>query len=179
VPSPREILRLKYRPAKVRILFVGESPPHSGRFFYERNSGLYRAVRDAFRVVDPTLGDENFLAAFRDAGCYLIDLCRTPVDHLDRKSRERICVRYEASLGRQIEALAPETIVTVVRSIRGNVDTAILRIGWNGDVVDLPYPGRWVRNRKEFIRLLVRELRRRAHHPTMPGPVLETKSRRL
>jgi hypothetical protein len=171
VPSPREILRLKYRPAKVRILFVGESPPHSGRFFYERNSGLYRAVRDAFRVVDPSLGDDNFLPAFQDAGCYLIDLCRTPVDHLDRKSRERMRVRYEASLGRQIEALAPETIITVVRSIRGNVDAAILLTGWKGDVVDLPYPGRWVRNRKEFIKLLVRELKQRARYPRMAGPI--------
>jgi hypothetical protein len=171
VPSPQEVLRLKYRPAKVRILFVGESRPYSGRFFYERNSGLYRAVRDAFRIVEPTLGDDNFLAAFQDAGCYLIDLCRTPVDHLDRKSRERMCVRYEASLGRQIEALTPETIVTVVRSIRRNVDAAILRTAWKGDVVDLPYPGRWVRNRKEFINLLVRELKRRARHPSLAGPI--------
>ncbi len=161
MPSPQEILRLEHRPTKVRILFVGESPPHSGRFFYERNSGLYRAVRDAFRVVEPTLGDDNFLAAFRDAGCYLIDLCLSPVDQLDRKSRLKMCVRNEASLGRQIEALAPESIITVVRSIRRNVDAAILRTGWKGNVVDLPYPGRWVHNRKEFIKLLVRELKRR------------------
>ncbi len=161
MPNPQEILRLKYRPAKVRILFVGESPPASGRFFYERNSGLYRAVRDAFRVVQPTLGDDNFLPAFQDAGCYLVDLCLTPVDHLDRKSRLSVCIRSQASLSRQIETLAPETIITVVRSIRRNVDAAILRTGWKGNILDLPYPGRWVQNRKEFIKLLVRELKRR------------------
>ena len=159
--SPQEIVRRKHRPEQVRILFIGESPPASGRFFYERNSGLYRAVRDAFQVIDPCLGDNNFLPAFQDAGCYLVDLCLTPVDHLDRKSRLRMCVRSEASLGRRIQMLAPETIVTVVRSIRPNLDAAIQRTDWKGDIVDLPYPGRWVRNRKEFIKLLVRELKRR------------------
>jgi hypothetical protein len=29
----REILRRSFRPARVRVLFVGESPPASGRFF--------------------------------------------------------------------------------------------------------------------------------------------------
>lgn len=32
-------------------------------------------MRDAFIAVDPTISDENFLKRFRDAGCYLIDLC--------------------------------------------------------------------------------------------------------
>jgi len=31
----RERLRKRYRPSPVRILFVGESPPASGRFFYQ------------------------------------------------------------------------------------------------------------------------------------------------
>jgi hypothetical protein len=44
----RERLRRRYRPDGVRILFVGEAPPASGRFFYQADSGLYRAVRDTF-----------------------------------------------------------------------------------------------------------------------------------
>ena len=33
--AARERLRRRYRPARVRILFVGEAPPASGRFFYQ------------------------------------------------------------------------------------------------------------------------------------------------
>lgn len=36
----REILRRAWRPVEVQLLFVGESPPFSGRFFYQRDSGL-------------------------------------------------------------------------------------------------------------------------------------------
>ena len=46
--SAREGLRNRYCPDSVRILFVGKSPPASGRFFYQADSGLYRAVREAF-----------------------------------------------------------------------------------------------------------------------------------
>jgi hypothetical protein len=51
----RERLRLRYRPVLIRLLFIGESPPASGRFFYRQDSGLYRAIRDAFRRQDTIL----------------------------------------------------------------------------------------------------------------------------
>jgi hypothetical protein len=45
----REALRESFRPKPIRILFVGEAPPASGRFFYSANSGLYRAMRDVLK----------------------------------------------------------------------------------------------------------------------------------
>jgi hypothetical protein len=59
-----ERLRRRYRPARVRLLFIGESPPASGRFFYRQDSGLYGAIRDAFRGIDPSITDETFLGIF-------------------------------------------------------------------------------------------------------------------
>ena len=44
----KERLRQRQRPRRVIILFVGEAPPASGRFFYQADSGLYRAIREAF-----------------------------------------------------------------------------------------------------------------------------------
>jgi hypothetical protein len=52
----REHLRKHYRPDRVRILFVGESPPASGRFFYQADSGLYRAATAAGPLPPPNLG---------------------------------------------------------------------------------------------------------------------------
>lgn len=40
-----EELRRKYRPDKVLALFVGESAPAGGTFFYAGNSQMYRYVR--------------------------------------------------------------------------------------------------------------------------------------
>ena len=89
--SARERLRRSYRPKRVRMLFVGESPPASGRFFYQADSGLYRAVRGTFMRAFPEIRKDEFLAGFRDLGCYLVDLCGEPVDDLGAKQRKQIC----------------------------------------------------------------------------------------
>jgi hypothetical protein len=145
----REALRRSFRPVRVRVLFIGESPPASGRFFYARDSGLYRAMREAFRA-----DDENFLAAFQASGCYLVDLCAEPVDRMEAKARRAACLAGEESLARTIAELQPAVIGVLLRSIRQNVADAIARAGWVGEVIQLPYPGRWIRHRKAFIGIL-------------------------
>jgi len=155
----REKLRRRYRPPQLRLLFIGEAPPASGRFFYNRDSGLYRAIRDAFRAADPSITDETFLPIFQSSGCYLIDLCPRPVDHLDRQSRRLAHLAAEPSLGRTIKRLQPQSIVILVRSIQRNVERAACCAGWHGPLTDLPYPGRWLHHRKIFLEALVPQLR--------------------
>jgi hypothetical protein len=133
------------------MLFIGESPPASGRFFYARDSGLYRAMRDAFQAADAPIGDENFLPAFQASGCYLVDLCADPVDRLEAKKRRAACAAGEEPLSRIIAELRPITIAILLRSIAANVANAISRAGWQGELIQLPYPGRWARHRKAFI----------------------------
>jgi hypothetical protein len=147
----RETLRRKFRPAHIRLLFIGEAPPVSGRFFYQCDSGLYRAMRDAFRVVDDSIDDGNFLEVFHGAGCYLVDLCPEPVDHLDSKPRRAACRASEALLARIIAQLQPAMIATVVRSVQGNVVRSASRADWHGAFLHLPYPGRWSRHRDKFV----------------------------
>ncbi len=159
--TSRERLRRRYQPAKVRLLFIGEAPPASGRFFYQRDSGLYRAIRDAFCLLDPAVTDEGFLDTFQKAGCYLIDACGKPVDHLDVRSRRAACLASEAFLSRRIGMLQPSTIVILLRSIRSNVRRAVECAGWEGPMIELPYPGRWVRHREAFLRALVPQLKDR------------------
>jgi hypothetical protein len=139
----RERLRKRYRPERVRILFVGEAPPASGRFFYRANSGLYGAIRDTFLAAFPSLGKDEFLQSFAALGCYLVDLCGKPVDRMDKQSRERICHAGEERLARMLRQLRPKLIVTVVRSIESNVRRAQTLAKWMGVQIALPYPGRW------------------------------------
>jgi hypothetical protein len=141
-------------------LFVGEAPPASGRFFYQGDSGLYRAVRQAFIDADPSIADSDFLKTFHSLGCYLVDLCGRPVDRLNRRNRARICREGENSLAKTIEKLKPAVIISVVRSIEANVRRAQAQAGWKGVHIEVPYPGRWHRHRNGFLRILVPRLRR-------------------
>ena len=166
----RERLRKHYRPDRVRILFVGESPPASGRFFYQADSGLYRAVRETFYIAFPSLRKTNFLDSFRALGCYLVDLCAEPVDKMTRDARRSDCHSGEARLARMIRTLRPEIIITVVRSIGENVRRAREQAAWSGTHLELPYPGRWYRARLQFSRKLLTFLRKTVvpHHSPLP-----------
>ena len=159
--SSRERLRRQYRPRRVRILFVGEAPPASGRFFYRADSGLYRAICDTFMVAFPSLRSSRkpFLETFRDMGCYLVDLCGKPVDRMKLPLRRRVCRDGEPRLALRLRRLRPLAVVTVVRSIGNNVRRAEAAAGWSGLHVELPYPGRWHRFRMDFRRKLIPVLR--------------------
>jgi hypothetical protein len=142
------------------LLFIGESPPASGRFFYSGNSGLYRAMRAAFQIADSGIDDENFLDAFGARGCYLTDLSHDPVDHLEPALRREMRRRGEKSLARDIARLQPDIIAPVLRSIVRNVENAVALPDWRGQILHFPYPGRWSRHRKAFIEALVPVIRR-------------------
>lgn len=143
----------------MRLLFVGESPPASGRFFYQADSGLYRAMRSAFIAAFPSVRSDDFLDSFQALGCYLLDLCARPVDNLEPQKRKRICQEGEIRLAGGIQFLQPETMVTVVRSIFPNVERARNLAGWTGLHISLLYPGRWQHHRAAFEEALVPILR--------------------
>jgi hypothetical protein len=143
----------------VRVLFVGEAPPASGRFFYQRDSGLYRALLGAFASAFPGERDADFLETFRTLGCYLVDLCGEPVDDLDAESRAAAGRAGEGGLARTLARLRPEAVVTLVRAVVPNVRRAEARAGWTGERLDVPYPGRWHAHRQAFAALFVPWLR--------------------
>jgi hypothetical protein len=155
-----ERLRRTYRPRKVRILFVGESPPASGRFFYQADSGLYRATRQAFLKAFPDLCERDFLKSFRNLGCYLVDLCERPVDRLQPKARRKFRLEGEPHLTKIFRTLRPQIAIVMIRLISRNVQSSERRAKWSGRHIELPYPGRWTRHQAEFIRQLAPILRR-------------------
>jgi len=85
-----EKIRQRYAPDKIKLLLIGESPPDSGEFFYVKsNMTTYtsRAFKKAhgIKFIDNT----EFLKYFKDCGCFLDDLCHTPVDKSQNKEREK------------------------------------------------------------------------------------------
>ena len=85
-----EELRKSYKPDKVKILFVGESPPAGGTFFYNANSNLYRNTKKAFEIALEKEWSYDFLSDFKKMGCYLVDLCLIPVNKGMTKKEYRL-----------------------------------------------------------------------------------------
>lgn len=105
-------------------------------------------------------------------GCYLVDLCGSPVDRQLPSQRTRACRDGEIRLARILKRLRPEIVITVVRSIAGNVLRSQLHANWSGASVDLPYPGRWQRHRLAFRQELASALRKIYRRRRMkPAPV--------
>ena len=115
-------------------------------------------MRMAFQAAG--IDDENFLATFQQHGCYLTDLCDEPVDHLDPDQRRALRTAGEKDLARQLKRLRPVMIAPVLRSIAINVENAASLAGWQGRILQFPYPGRWRRHREAFIQTLEPIVRR-------------------
>ena len=77
----------------------------------------------------------------------------------------RPVLRALPELTLKIRRLKPSAIVTLVKSIQDNVRRAAVEARWRGPILELPYPGRWVRHREVFheglVPLLQQELSER------------------
>jgi hypothetical protein len=149
--SEREALRRSFLPERVRVLFVGESPPAGGTFFYSGDSMLYRATRDAFCAAFGSQFARLFLDRFAEAGCYLEDLCLEPINHLTSETRRAARRQGEASLAQRTRVLQPDAIVVLLKSIADNVARAASAAGYSSiERHVLTYPSRWHRHREAY-----------------------------
>jgi hypothetical protein len=135
-----EAIRAQYRPAKIKTLFIGESAPHSGHFFYCGDTQMLRYMRT---VVERGLGaSDNFLKTFMGYGWYLDDLVLSPVNQEKNKAKRRaLCLAAQNSLTKRIATYQPEAIVVLLKSIEPFVRGATAAAGSNAPVHVVPFPG--------------------------------------
>jgi hypothetical protein len=166
-----EDVRQRFLPERVTVLFVGESPPAGGTFFYLANSKLYEATKEAFiRAAPDLVRGSNFLERFAALGCYLDDLCLEPVNHLKMDNplaeakRLRLREEGEEPLASRIRQCAPSAIVVVMKGIEANVRRAATSANFSSIVIPaLPFPS-WKAHREQYVdelSNLVRSLRGR------------------
>ena len=139
------------------MLFVGESRPANGTFFYSGDSILHDAIREAFRPTFHDFGGVAFPTFFARLGCYLEDLCSAPVNKWKIKDPRRIKAREasEVSLAGRLEGTAPLEIILVMKAIAPNVSRALASAVITGAVHALPFPAR-PQHREEFVQVLSR-----------------------
>ncbi len=135
-----EELRQSFRPAAVKILFVGESVPASGKFFYAQDSILFSATRESFLNVFPSMRPATFLGAFRDMGCYLEDLCPLAVNNLDDLSRTTARIRSLPGFTERFTRLSPAIVIAVMREIAPYVQQAMDSARSEAPLYTLPFP---------------------------------------
>ena len=133
-PHNWEYLRANYQPNNIRVLFIGESPPASGKFFYRENSTLYYATKEAFN------NPSNFLIKFQNWGFFLDDLVLFPLNRFDDMKRKVERLDHQAELAARLMKYQPLAVVTVMKSIKSHVDTAIELAGLSVINYALPFP---------------------------------------
>ena len=136
--------RRKYRPAKVRVLLVGESAPSAGTHYYFANSKLFQAIRESARRVygAKTPAGLDFLPWAQAHGLWLVDLARFPVDDLGKAERRAAAWAGVRGLAQRLRRSQPKFVVAVLTSIQGPVWEAVEQSGIEAEVTALPFPSR-------------------------------------
>ena len=129
-----EELRQSFRPERITTLFVGESAPDSGRFFYSGDSSLFRAMKKVFG------NRESFLQDFERCGFYLDDLVLTPVNKLPNRERFRLRKEAVPQLAKRLIEYRPAAVVVVMRGIETVVRNAMHMAGVMYEPFCAPHP---------------------------------------
>lgn len=123
---PFEKNRKHHRPNIVKILYIAESRPDGGTFFYNYDSKLFSALKTAWEnALGKALTTQDFINLFIDTGCYLEDLCLEPVNKLpdeERKQKRKAAIPHLAS---RIKQHNPKAAIILMKGIYSNVQEAI------------------------------------------------------
>lgn len=134
-----EPLRASYRPAKIKVLFLGESAPAGGAFFYKQTGQVHGQFRQALA---PQIGDSpSFVDAFKQAGFYLDDLVLEPVNWLSQSERKATHAASIASLAQRLRDYKAPLVVAFMKGIAAPVKAAITASGIPCQFEVVPFPG--------------------------------------
>jgi len=151
-------LRARHRPGTVKFLFVLESPPTSGNFFYDPTG---RVTEPLFSAMMKIIGHEasskeDGLAAFASKGCFLVDATYRPVNQIQNQNRRNQVILSDLpdliqDLRSIIESQADKiNIVLVKANICRLLEERLSAIGMNviNDKIMIPFPSHG--NQKRF-----------------------------
>lgn len=164
-------LRTKYKPASIKMLFIGESPPNlkSGKFFYEGGrltKHTRKAFKKAFSGFNPNSTIEQFLAKFKQTGCYFDDISHLPAAGLSPSERNYQLLNNLDAFIKRLKRFSPKYIITFVSRIDFFVKHAIdISEIKPLQVYNLPFPS----HRQQRIDQYIKELSTILHSNLMPG----------
>ncbi len=141
-PNPASFnrARRRYRPRKVRLLVIAESPPSSGGFFYFPTTiGKDHLFRETMKALEfwPTnqpmrrgVDKRSMLRSFQSMGFYLLDTCVRPVDKMRPVDRRKTVLTQTPRLVKDVIKANPSHIFVVKSSIFNPVGQALRESGF-------------------------------------------------
>jgi hypothetical protein len=115
-------LRRRYEPDNIRLVIIAESPPASGRYFYNPTGApsepLFAALMRQLHLSAAT--KEDGLRQFQRSGCVLVDATYERVNKLSRSGRDRVIYRDYPLLRDDLANLMSGRVIPVVL-IKANV----------------------------------------------------------
>jgi hypothetical protein len=108
--------RDRYRPETIKLLLVAESPPVSGRYFYNPAGVLTEPLFAALMReigVSPATKEEGLLA-FQASGWLLVDASYEPVNSYDDRRRDEVISRDYELLREDLDHLSPGRTVPII-----------------------------------------------------------------
>jgi hypothetical protein len=137
-----EAIRQKFRPDKIKLLLVGESPPANGKFFYVKSAMTTFTSRAFEKAHSVRFGQtSDFLDYFKACGCFLDDIVHFPIDQFPYREREKRLSENVDSLSQRIKTADPFLVVVVLIKIEKYVVEAVGKSTLDPKVRVLPFPG--------------------------------------
>ena len=114
--------RNKYCPTNIKTVFILESPPASGKYFYDESGNvsepLFKAMMKLLKF-NPTKKKEG-LRLFRDTGHFLVDATYKPVNKLKRKIRNDTILENYENLVKDIKNICDSKKINIIL-VKANV----------------------------------------------------------
>ncbi|MBW1613151.1 MAG: hypothetical protein JRJ57_04080 [Deltaproteobacteria bacterium] len=150
-------LRDRYKPKVIKTIFILESPPASGKYFYDETGDVTEPLCTAFmRLLSyKPITKKEGLEYFVQTGHFLVDATYQPVNHLKEKDRERVILSNYNALVEDLQSLRvvdQSKLVLVKANIRRLLEGRLLRDGFNvinkGVIIPFPSSGQQRRFRE-------------------------------
>ncbi len=118
--------RQQYQPRTTQIIFITEAVQPGKVFFYRKNSNVFRAIKEAFnQVFGEFKSDDEFLAFFKENGCYVDYLCSEMINGLPLEVRQKARTAGIKPLSERLALLQPKVVITVMKILEKQVDEAV------------------------------------------------------
>lgn len=144
-----EHIRESHRPNNIRILFVGESPPKIGKFFYvESLMTTFISKPFELRFNITFNNNQDFIDFFKNKDCYLDDLCTEPVDKLPPNIRKQKLIESVKPFSKKLAEMKPLVVISILKRIEPYVVNSIELSGIDTKFYSVPFPG--FGNQKRF-----------------------------
>ena len=168
-PNQFDKARQRYRPSKIRLLMIAESPPSSGGFFYfPKTIGKDHLFRETMKTVGlwppgtpmpRGINKQSMLRRFASMCFYLLDSSTDPVDKLPNRDRRKAIHDQLPRLVEDVKRADPLNIVIVKSSIFEPVMSALQEAGFWSRVLNnqpIPFPSHG--NQQEYRTMMKRLL---------------------